>query len=112
MRWLVGGIAAVAPAKIVVDGFPAPEAFVHSVPEADSILSEFPAEINLRAGEFGGEIDEAYVEILDDAAEILDLLHDAFQPRSGHFAAAAGFDRGGPTDADAACQNDAFLDGL
>ena len=57
--------------EILVDGLATAEAFIDTVPEDDAGFAEFPAEVDFDSAERRGEIDEADLDILDEAAGFL-----------------------------------------
>src|SRR5262249_10273175 len=61
-------IARVVLEEIRVNRFASGKAFVHAVPVADAGFAHFPAQVHFLAVEEGREVDQTYVEILDDAA--------------------------------------------
>jgi len=65
--------------KIVVDGFAAAKALFCAVPEADAILAELPAQAYFAAVIKTQKIDEADVQVLDQGAGLLHLIHGFFE---------------------------------
>lgn len=60
--------------ELGAQGLPAGEALVEAVPVRDPFLAQLPTEENFFSVPEGGEVDEASIQVLDQAAEGLDLL--------------------------------------
>src|SRR5437660_3467484 len=80
---LLRRVAAVMVQKIPIDRFAAAEAFIHAVPILNRAFAKLPAEVHFAAAKDGGKIDQADVQIFDDAAYFLYLLDRVTQLRRG-----------------------------
>src|SRR3954453_15472679 len=65
----------VNPVLVERQGFPAGEALLEAVPEADLVLAEVPAEQHLLVAAKSRKVDQAAVEVLYEHAEPLEALH-------------------------------------
>src|SRR5579862_6857574 len=73
--------------KTRVNRLAAPESLVDAVPELDSRFAQLPAEIDFFALEQHREVDEPDIQILHQAAELVNLLDGLFKSGRGLFAA-------------------------
>src|SRR6516225_10088420 len=71
---LLRAVATVMFAEILVNFFAACEALVHAVPVGNRWLTQLPAQVDFAAAEQGREIQQADIEVLDHAAELLHLV--------------------------------------
>ena len=62
--------------EFLVDRFAATETFFDPVPELNVLLSQSPAEIDFAAMVQGGKVEESNIEILDEAAVLLDSFEN------------------------------------
>src|SRR5207244_8446963 len=53
------------------------ESFFQSVPESNVVLAELPAQKDLLSFTLRGEVDEPFVEVLDDRAAAVDVVDAA-----------------------------------
>src|SRR5262249_11637805 len=60
--------------EVLIDSLASLETLVDSMPEGDVRLSQLPAEVHFYAFEECGEVDQTHVEVLDQAAVILDFF--------------------------------------
>src|SRR5579862_5556667 len=75
----VGQLATMTFQKSGIDGLTAPEPLVYAVPEFYACLAQLPAEINLLALKHAGEVNEPDIQILYQAAELVNLLDGLFK---------------------------------
>src|ERR1051326_5893267 len=68
-------IPAMIHAELVVDLPPPGEAVFHAMPELDRRLIDLPAKINFLTAKKRRKVDQAAIQILDQAACLLDPLH-------------------------------------
>src|SRR5215467_8783982 len=77
---LIREVALVVLEKIAVDWFPPRETFIDAVPVADPRFAHLPAQIHFPPPKQRGKVHQTYVEILDQAADLLNLLDRRLQP--------------------------------
>src|SRR5581483_1810726 len=83
MAPLLGAIALMIFAEMLIDGFAARKPVLYAVPEGDRRFAELPAEINLLAFKQSREVHQPGIQILHDAAQFLHFLNDAAQAGGG-----------------------------
>src|SRR5260370_6587206 len=76
----IRGVAAMTFPELAIDWLASAEAFVSAVPELDRPLAKFPAQAHLFAAEARGEIDQARVQILYQAAAFVDSFERSLKP--------------------------------
>ena len=65
--------------KILVNRFSPGKTFVDAVPELNARLAHFPAQINFAIAKQSGEVDQADVQVLNDAAGFLHTFESGFK---------------------------------
>ena len=71
--------------EIAINGPPSAEAIFDVVPIADARFAEFPAEIHFLIAIERAEVDQTRIDILQLAADLLNLLYGRFESASGGF---------------------------
>src|SRR5579884_4034054 len=108
----VAGFAFMVVQEIPVDRLAPAKALVDAMPEANRVLAELPAKIDLDAAKQGREVDQPDIQVLDDAAGLLHGFHRRLQPRRCGIAALPHRQRALPVHHHAAHHHEPLLQRL